>query len=406
MSQGKIHIKRGREKPIRKRHPWIFSGAIERAENAVSGEIVTVVDHRGRFLARGNWNAKSQIQARILTWRDEPIDDDWWRRRLQRAVDLRREWGLLDAGSACRLVHAESDYLPGLIIDRYADWTVLQALTLFVDRQKTRIAAALADVSGQQQIYERSDVAIRKREGLAASTGVISGPPPPELVEFSDGARYLADIKAGHKTGFYLDQRENREALAEVVSNQLDTLGKPLQLLNLFSYSGAFAIAAGQFGRVHSVNVDASRAALELAERTFALNGFEREKHGDSAEFILADCFDYLRHLEDQGATFDLVVLDPPKFAGHKGQLQRAARGYKELNRSALKLVAPGGYLMTFSCSGAVTRDLFQKIVFGALVDAGREAQVVRQLSAAADHPVALTFPEGEYLKGLLLRVY
>ena len=214
------------------------------------------------------------------------------------------------------------------------------------------------------------------------------------------------DIQRGHKTGFYLDQRENRRVHSDLVGDCLDTVGEPVSLLNMFCYTGGFAVAAGHYGSVRSTNVDSSYAALELAEANFAHNGYDADRHGESTEFIQADAFDYLRHCVREAMSFDIVVLDPPKFARHKGQAQRAARGYKDLNLNAFKLVKEGGYLMTFSCSGVISRDLFQKIVFGALADAGRQGQIVRQLSAAADHPVALTFPEGEYLKGLLLRVF
>ena len=214
------------------------------------------------------------------------------------------------------------------------------------------------------------------------------------------------DIKKGQKTGFYLDQRDNRQLLRDLIRRRRAESRVRVKLLNLFSYSGGFALAAGQFGELHSVNVDASRPALELAERNFQLNGYDDARHGETAEFIQADAFDYLQHCVRENEIFDFVVLDPPKLAQHKSQAQRAARGYKHLNLSAFKLIKAGGYLMTFSCSGAISRDLFQKIVFGALADSGRQAQVIRQLSAAADHPVALSFPEGEYLKGLLLRVF
>ena len=407
MTEGLVRIKRGREKPIRNRHPWIFSGAIAHAECAVDGELVRVVDQRGRFLARGYWNSQSQIQVRILTWRDEAIDADWWQRMLGRAVRLRDQLGFASSQSACRLVNAESDFLPGLIIDRYADWYVLQALTRHVESRKRQIVEALAAVTGAEKVFERSDVDVRKREGLVPSTGLLLGSEPPELVEVTeDNATFLVDIKGGHKTGFYLDQSENRRPLAELIGRLADEANEPIKLLNLFSYSGAFAVAAGRFGELHSINVDGSRAALELAERTFARNGFDATVHGETAEFIQADCFDYLDYCAREAETFAVVVVDPPKFAGHKGHVERAARGYKHLNLHALKLVEPGGYLMTFSCSGAISRDLFQKIVFGALADSGRRAQILRHLSASADHPVALTFPEGEYLKGLLLHVF
>ncbi len=406
MTEGVAGIKRGREKPIRNQHPWIYSGAISHAENAADGDLVTVVDHKGRFLARGYWNSQSQIQARIMTWRDEAIGADWWRKMLSRAVSLRATHLTHNKKAAYRLLNAENDFVPGLIIDRYAEWCVLQALTRFIDQQKSAIAAALADVTGARNIYERSDVEARKHEGLGPAKGPLRGGSLPDVVEIDEGARYLVDIKNGQKTGFYLDQRDNRQLLRDLIRRRRAESRERIKLLNLFSYTGGFALAAGQFGELHSVNVDASRPALELAERNFQLNGYDEKTHGETAEFIQADAFDYLQHCVRENEIFDFVVLDPPKLAQHKSQAQRAARGYKHLNLSAFKLIKAGGYLMTFSCSGAISRDLFQKIVFGALADSGRQAQVIRQLSAAADHPVALSFPEGEYLKGLLLRVF
>ncbi len=405
MSEGIVRVKPGREKPIRNGHPWIFSGAIASAENASDGELVKVVDQSGRFLARGYWNSKSQIQVRLMTWQDEPIDDAWWRQRLTRAIHLRQQHFSSAAKSACRLVNAESDFLPGLIIDRYANGYVLQALTRFIDNYKADIATVLAELTGAEYIYERSDVDSRNREGLPASVGWLHGRQLPELLEIEAGGSFLVDIKRGQKTGFYLDQHDNRRILADLASRIVEA-GETVKLLNLFSYSGGFAISAGQFGKLHSINVDASRAALELAESNFKLNGYNPAKHGETVEFIQADGFDYLHHCVSQGETFDLVVLDPPKFAQQKRQVQRAARGYKDLNLNAIKVTKAGGYLMTFSCSGAISRDLFQKIVFGALADSGRQGQIIKLLSAAVDHPVALTFPEGEYLKGLLLRIF
>ena len=406
MAEGKVWIKRGREKPIRNQHPWIYSGAISRAENAVDGELVTLVDHRSRFLARGYWNSASQIQARVMSWQDEAIDDDWWRKMLSRAISLRASARVDSGNAACRLVNAENDFIPGLIIDRYADWYVLQALTRYIDHRKAAIAAALADVTGARQIYERSDVDARKREALSPAVGLLRGGPLPDVVEIEEGCRFLVDIRNGQKTGFYLDQRDNRRLLRDVVRRRCADSSAKARLLNLFCYTGGFALAAAQFERLHSVNVDASRPALELAERNFRLNGYDEAAHGEAAEFIQADAFDFLHHCARENMFFDFVVLDPPKLAHHKSQIQRASRGYKDLNLNAFKLIEAGGCLMTFSCSGAISRDLFQKIVFGALADSGRQAQVIRRLSASADHPVALTFPEGEYLKGLLLRVF
>ncbi len=393
MAEGKVWIRNGRDKPVRQRHPWIFSGAGARTKDAVDGELVAVRDSKDRFLARGYWNSRSQIQVRILTWQDEAIDDAWWRRMLGRAINLR---SLPPGDTACRLVNAENDYLPGLIVDRYGDWLVLQARTRYIDARKQQIADLLVDLTGFPNIYERSDVEARQREGLHAATGILRGEAPPDSVEIAqDGSRYLVDIARGHKTGFYLDQRDNRQLLRQLAAKSDDDA----RLLNLFSYTGGFAIAAG--GGVHSINIDTAYAALELAEANTALNGIDPAR----VEFIQANAFDYLRHCISSGETFDFVVLDPPKFAAHKRQIQRAARGYKDLNLNAFRILKPGGCLMTFSCSGAVSPDLFQKIVFGALTDSGRQAQIIRAPGASSDHPVALTFPEGQYLKGLLLRV-
>lgn len=406
MTDGLVRLKQGREKPVRNQHPWIFSGAIAHAESAVDGGLVTVVDHRNRFLARGYWNSKSQIQVRILTWQEEPINAEWWRDKLRYASGLRETHVDVSDRAACRLVNAENDYLPGLIIDRYADWYVLQALTHFIDLQKPAIVKALMAVTGANNIFERSDVPARQKEGLGSSIGLLRGGPLPGTVEIEENVKFLVDIQKGHKTGFYLDQRDNRSLLAELISRYCAAKRSKPSLLNLFSYTGGFALAALQFGQLHTTNVDTSRAALELAERNFQLNGYDQAEHGDSVEFIQADGFEYLRHCLAEKQVFDFVVLDPPKFAQNKGQIRRAARGYKDINLNAIRLVKEGGYLMTFSCSGGISRDLFQKIVFGALADSGRQAQVVKQLSAAADHPVSLSFPEGEYLKGLLLRVF
>lgn len=400
-----IIIKKDREKPIRNQHPWIFSGAIDEVRgNPTPGDIVTVVSHSGTFLARGYWNPTSQIQVRLLTWHDEPIDDDWWRRTLKRAIDARNS-------ASCRLINAENDYLPGLVVDRYNDWLVLQALTLHIDQQKLLIAHLLREILVEhggviRGIYERSDVDVRHKEGLQEVAGLLWGEQTPSEVKILEwNAHFWVNIVHGHKTGFYLDQRPNRHLLQELV-DRYTSQGHSCDVLNLFSYTGGFGVHALLLGASRVVNVDASHEALELAEKNVNLN----EMYMDRAEFIQADVFEYLRDIAanrlDSGQQFDVVICDPPKFAHNAGQVERAARGYKDLNLNAFKVIKPGGYLMTFSCSGAVSRDLFQKIVFGALADSGRQAQIIRHLSAGEDHPVALTFPEGEYLKGLLLRVY
>ncbi len=401
MTDGIVSIRKGREKPIRNQHPWVFSGAIYEATDAEPGGLVTVQDHRGNFLGRGYWNQRSQIQVRILTWHDEEIDQDWWRTSIQRAI--RQRYPQPKQHVANRIINAENDFLPGLIVDRYADFLVLQALTLHIDQRKEQIAQWLMDAFADagmpiQGVYERSDVDVRGKEGLKPAAGVLLGEEPPELIAFNQGARIkLVDVRQGHKTGDYLDQVQNQDVLAGWM--QTYGLNTPdSRQLNTFSYTGGFGLGTG----AHVVNVDASYDALALAETTFQENSAEP----DTIEYVQADVFDYLRDCADEGQTFDVVVLDPPKFAHNKQQVDRASRGYKDINLNAFKLIRQGGYLMTFSCSGAISRDLFQKIVFGALADSGRQAQIVKYLSASDDHPVALTFPEGEYLKGLLLRVY
>lgn len=404
---GIIVIKAGREKSLHRRHPWIFSGAIARVlDKPAAGDIVTVVNERDEFLARGYWNAASQIQVRVLTWHDEDIDADWWRQRLRRAIDARALFNAHADTSAYgyRLVNAENDYLPGLIVDRYADVLVLQALTFAIDQRKTLLAELLAELTGAKTVYERSDVDVRRKEGLPQTVGLLWGEEPPaQIIITENGVKIAVDVRHGHKTGFYLDQAENRSLLYKLVSEDFSFPdGDTSSVLNLFSYTGGFALHAMRFGGLHTVNVDSSHEALVQAETNVALNGFDAGSH----TAIQADVFQYLRDAAARGEQHDIVVLDPPKFAHTQQQIDKAARGYKDINLNAFKLVKPGGYLLTFSCSGAITRDLFQKIVFGALEDSGREAQIVRHLSQSADHPIALTFPEGEYLKGLLLRVY
>ncbi len=408
MTTTTIIIKRGREKPILQQHPWIFSGAIDRVEGSpIPGEVVTVKSSAGQFLARGYWNPKSQIQVRILTWHDEEINEAWWRKMLKRAIDGRavcndlRRRTIYDEGY--RVINAESDYLPGLIVDRYNDWLVLQALTLHIDQQKHLIARLLAEIFAEitvpiKGVYERSDVEVRRKEGLSEEKGLLLGEEPPELIQMGvESVIYTVDVRHGHKTGFYLDQKQNHQILAQLIFDVYK--GSPdISVLNLFSYTGRFGL--GTSG--HVINVDASHDVLEAAEKNYQLSEFPE----DAVEFIQADVFELLHDYAAEGKQFDIVILDPPKFAHNAGQIENAARGYKDINLNAFKCIKPGGHLMTFSCSGAITADLFQKIVFGALADSERQAQILKHLSPGDDHPVALTFPEGAYLKGLLLRVY
>ncbi|MCS6871756.1 MAG: class I SAM-dependent rRNA methyltransferase [Anaerolineae bacterium] len=401
MSEATLRIRADRAKTLSRRHPWLYSGAVQAVEGAPrDGDLVTLRSaDSGAFLGRGYWNSRSQIAVRILTWHDEPITPDFWRARLQRAIGLRRP--LARFTTAYRLVNAESDGLPGLIVDQYGDWLVLQALTCGIDRRKHELAALLTELLPQiRGIYERSDVDVREKEGLPPSVGVLAGESPPQLLEIDEsGCRYAVDIYRGQKTGFYLDQRENRAALADY----LRTFLPQAHVLNCFAYTGAFAVAALKGGdAAHVLNLDVSQDALALARHNYALNGLTPAEDA----FLCGDVFEVLRRFRTEGRQFDCIVLDPPKFAHTQSQIERAARGYKDINLLAFQLLRSGGCLATFSCSGLVDADLFQKIVFGALEDSEREAQVVRRLSAGVDHPVALTFPEGFYLKGLLCRVW
>jgi 23S rRNA (cytosine1962-C5)-methyltransferase len=390
-------LKPGREKPILNGHPWVYSGGVRQINgNPQAGDILTVRAHDGFLLGKAYWNPQSQIQARMLTWADETIDEAWWRRSLARSVAARRDTLSRDA---YRLVNAENDFIPGLIVDCYGEFLVLQALTLGIDRRKHLIADILATLVDVRGIYERSDADVREKEGLPVKNGVIWGQEPPEYLVITEFDRQLyVDIYNGHKTGHYLDQMTNRRLLRDLLTRWPDA---PPSVLNLFSYTGSFGLhALDHAGPI--LNVDSSFDALKLAEANVILNGYPT----DRAEYIQADVFEYLRDMADVGSQHDIVILDPPKFAHSKSQVNRASRGYKDINLHAFYVVKPGGYLMTFSCSGAISAALFQKIVFGALADSGRHAQIVQRLGPATDHPVALTFPEGDYLKGLLLRVF
>lgn len=420
MNQGvRIILRKGRAKPVLRRHPWIFSGAIDRVEGApVDGDIVDVHDAGRNWLARGYINRQSQIRVRLLTWDEEQvIDRAFWDGRLERALLARRSLGLgtpdqpHPATTAYRLVHAESDYLPGLIVDRYAGWLVVQFLTLGMDRRRDAIVERLASrlaSNGIRGIYERSDVDVRGKEGLSARTGILWGEAPPELIEVKEnGQSFLVDLRTGHKTGFYLDQRENR---ARVLRHSQDA-----EVLDAFAFTGGFAVHAAAGGASQVTLVDSSASSLELARRNVALNspglaGKVRDPaivgRDRRFEYVEGNVFEVLRRFRTKGRRFDVVILDPPKFAHTRREVKAASRAYKDINLLAFQLLRSGGLLFTFSCSGRVSADLFQKIVFGALADTDRSAQIIGHMSQGGDHPVALTFPEGSYLKGLICRVW
>jgi 23S rRNA (cytosine1962-C5)-methyltransferase len=388
----KVTLKANRDRPLRQKHPWVFSGALDRIDPAIGdGDVVDVVTPQGEFLARGYLNRKSQIAVRVLTWDEsEAIDDGFWARRLGLAI----AWRVMGDHEARRLVNAESDGSPGLVVDRYGEWLIVQALTLGIEKFKPIIVQQLQTILRPRGIYERSDVDVREKEGLTQAAGVLAGDEPPDQVEIEEnGYRYFVDVKHGHKTGFYLDQRENRKKAQVYAANA--------EVLNLFSFSGGFAVTALKAGAKSVVNVDSSAAALQLAKENLRLNGL----NVNDTDFVEADVFSFVRQLRAERRTFDVIIADPPKLAQSQSQIERAARAYKDLNLIALQLLKPGGYLITFSCSGLIAPDLFQKIVFSAAVDARRDAQIVERLSQASDHPVLLSFPEGEYLKGLVCRV-
>lgn len=387
-----VILKTGRDKNLRARHPWVFSGAVDKVQGAPEpGATVAVHANNGDLLGVGAWSPTSQIQVRLWSHTATPIDQAFFVTRIQQAWDYRQHLGIPQHSDAYRVVYAESDGLPGVIVDLYGEWAVLQCLTVGAERWRAELVAALHTVLPVRGVYERSDAEVRTKEGLATRCGVAWGePPPPILTVTEQGRRYCVDIANGHKTGFYLDQRDNRNLLQQYA------LGKTV--LNCFSYTGGFAIAALRGGATHVTNIDASQPALEMAAQASTLNGHPPSQ----MENICADVFKLLRSYRAEGRQFDLIVLDPPKFADNRQQVPKAARGYKDINWLAFQLLKPDGLLFTFSCSGLLEEGLFQKIVADAAVDAGCDARIIHKLSQASDHPTRLAFPEGHYLKGLV----
>jgi 23S rRNA (cytosine1962-C5)-methyltransferase len=388
-------IKPGREKSILRRHPWIFSGAIKDVQGEpAAGATVLVHDVKGNFLAHAAYSPSSQIRLRVWSFEDETIDGDFFQNRLEQALSFRKSLGLMEPGAACRLINAESDGLPGVIVDRYDTFLVVQFLSAGAEYFRDLLVDRLQGLLHPLGIYERSDADVRLKEGLSPRTGLLTGKKPPELLAIREGSfRFLVDIHQGHKTGFYLDQRENRQLLAGLVQGR--------SALNCFSYSGGFGIAAMLGGAASLINVDSSRSALELARRHAEINSLSKA----DIEYLEADVFKLLRTFRDSGRSFDCIILDPPKFAESRQQIAGSARGYKDINLLAFKLLRPGGRLFTFSCSGLIDQAFFQKIVADASLDAKREAKIIHRMEQAADHAASLSFPEGWYLKGLICQV-
>ena len=393
---GMVVIKPGREKSILQRHPWVYSSAIAETVGVHErGETVDIVNREHRFLARGAYSPHSQIRVRIWSWdEDIKIDATFFLAQLKRALDLRESLTDIIQSNAMRLVYAESDGLPGLIVDRYADVLVVQFLSAGSEYWRDVIINALDELVKARSIYERSDVDMRELEGLHPRKALIKGDEFGDLVQINaKDLRYWVDVHNGQKTGFYLDQSLNRERIRAF------SYGR--EVLDCFTYTGGFTMAALAGGASSVVAIDSSAEALSLARENLALNHFSDEK----VEWVEGDVFKLLRLFRDKGYLFDMIILDPPKFAPTPAQVHRASRGYKDINLLAFKLLRPNGLLCTFSCSGGIHETLFQKIVFSAALDAGVEAQMIERLHQAPDHPVALNFPEGSYLKGLIVRV-
>jgi len=388
-----VILNAGREKSLLRRHPWIFSGGIRQADepSVASGSTVDLLSSDKQFLARASYSPHSQIRARVWTFEDEAVDKEFFRKRIQKAIDTR--YSLFDSSftDSLRLIYAESDNIPGLIVDRYDDVLVMQCLTAGAEYWKETFADLLLEETGLSTIYERSDADVRELEGLEPKVGLIRGNLSSFIFPITENnLQFKVNLAEGHKTGFYLDQRKNRLRVRE--------LAKHKDVLDCFSYTGGFAINALAGGAKSVLSVDSSADALALCKENIALNNLPAEKHTS----LEGDVFQLLRKFRDEARSFDMIILDPPKFAPTAAHAEKATRAYKDINLLAFKLLRAGGMLVTFSCSGGVDSGLFQKIVAGAALDAGVDAQIVEHLSQGTDHPVSLHFPEGAYLKGLV----
>lgn len=389
-------LKPGKERSLYRRHPWIFEGSVARLNGrAKPGGTVDVLDADGRTLARAAWSPKSQIRARIWSFDSQTIiDDAFFKRRVADAVARRQAMPQLAGQEGMRLIHGESDGLPGVIADRYGDTICLQLTAAGPDKWRKAIVGALVKATGVTRVYERSDSDVRGLEGLEPVTGWVHGEAPDAALSIDEnGVRLGVDVVGGHKTGFYLDQRDNRLLTRDLAAGKA--------VLNCFCYTGGFSLQALAGGAASTLSIDSSGPALVGARANLAMNP---QLDASRAEWLEADVFEALRVFRKEGRRFDLIVLDPPKFAPSAAHAERAARAYKDINLLGFRLLNPGGYLMTYSCSGGIGLELFQKIVAGAAVDAGRDARILRRLAAGPDHPIALHFPEGEYLKGLLVQ--
>ena len=391
-----VKLKKGKEKAVRQLHPWVFSGAIDQIKgNPDNGDIIRVTDSNNDFLAYGFFNSKSRVAVRLLEWNLETeINESWWRRKIKIAVKHRDELNTEDTNTY-RLIFSEADFLPGLIVDRYADFLSVQILTSGIENIKHIILDELQQLLSPKGIFDRSDASARAHEGMDASSGgILLGTEPPEFVSVKEnGIFYQVNIAEGQKSGFYCDQRDNRKWVADHVKDK--------KVLDCFSYSGGFSLNAMAKGAKEVISVDSSAPALDTLKRNMEINDFNSIPH----RLIQSDVNKQLRAFREVNEKFDVIILDPPKYAPSRSALTKASRAYKDLNRMAMLLLEEGGLLATYSCSGAVDIGMFKQIIAWAALDAGKEVQFIQQFSQPADHPVRSSFPEGEYLKGLLCRV-
>jgi len=395
-----VILRPGREKSLLRRHPWIFSGAVQQVEEEpVSGGTVDLLSSNRQFLARASYSPSSQIRARIWTFEDKPVDKEFFRQRIRSAIDTRQRLKVESAASslskgqanAYRLIYAESDGIPGLIVDRYGDVLVLQSLTAGSEFWKDTFADLLLEETGLTTVYERSDADVRELEGLETKIGLLRGDLPSYTFLITEhGLNFNVNLQSGHKTGSYLDQRANRLRVRELSSGK--------DVLDCFCYTGGFTVNALAGGANSVLSIDSSANALALCKENITLNNLDASRQTS----LEGDVFHLLRKFRDENRSFDMIILDPPKFAPTAAQAERAARGYKDINLLAFKLLRPGGTLVTFSCSGGIDAGLFQKIIAGSALDAGVDAQIIEHLSQGADHPVLLHLPEVAYLKGLV----
>ncbi len=391
-----VKLKKGKEKAVRQLHPWVFSGAIDQIKGKPeNGDIIMVIDSNNDFLAYGFFNSKSRVAVRLLEWNLETeINESWWRRKIKIAVKHRDELNTKDTNTY-RLIFSEADFLPGLIVDRYADFLSVQILTSGIENIKHIILDELQELLSPKGIFDRSDASARAHEGMEASSGgILLGTEPPEFVSVKEnGIFYQVNIAEGQKSGFYCDQRDNRKWVADHVKGK--------KVLDCFSYSGGFSLNAMAKGAKEVISVDSSAPALDTLKRNMEINDFNSIPH----RLIQSDVNKQLRAFREVNEKFDVIILDPPKYAPSRSALTKASRAYKDLNRMAMLLLNEGGLLATYSCSGAVDISMFKQIIAWAALDAGKEVQFIQQFSQPADHPVRSSFPEGEYLKGLLCRV-